>query len=185
MIESLFTKSIYGIAAITAVSYFIALGLKKIFPKSLDPGAIAVIFFFVALLTIPSIPRYKFESNSLSSIEGKDWIRVINKTKWGDLLEPLTWFNAPTGSIYIVMPNNPIDGGFRDVLFRYEEKPRVRISDPDCSDKTISYSEPDGNGIFRYSSKEALRMTDKEVQIYCEYDWSKEKEALMKNLRKQ
>ncbi len=112
---------------------------------------IAVPIFLICLFTLPSIPRYQFEREALSKIEGKDWIRVIDKTKWGSLTEPLTFIKAPVGSIFIVMPNSPIEGGFREVLMRYKEKPRVRMSDPDCTDHTILYSEPDSNGVFRYT----------------------------------
>jgi hypothetical protein len=150
-----------------------------------NPAVIAVPAFLVALFTLPSIPRYQFESESLSEIEGKAWIRVINKTKWGSLTEPLTWFYAPVGSIFVVMPNSPIEGGYREVLTRYEEEPRVRMSDPDCTDHTIMYSEPDSEGVFRYTSRKAKAMSEQERAIYCEYEWLKEKEALRAEMLKQ
>lgn len=148
----LFVESIYGIVVIAAAVYFIALGIKKIIPKSPNPGVLAAIAFVIALFTLPSLPRYQFESEALSQIEGKEWIRIINKTKWGSLTEPLTWFHAPVGSIFMVMPNSPIEGGYREVLLRYEEKPRITMSDPDCSEKTIHYSEPNSEGVFRYKT---------------------------------
>ena len=181
----IFLESIYGIAVIAAVVYFIAVGIKKIIPKSPNPGAIAALAFIVALFTLPSLPRYQFESESLAQIEGKEWIRVINKTNWGSITEPLTWFRAPIGSIFMVMPNSPIEGGYREVLLRYEEKPRIKMSDPDCSEKTILYSEPDGEGVFRYTSGTSQPMNTQEFNIYCEYDWSKAKEALRAEALKQ
>lgn len=181
----LFLGSIYGIAIIAGSVYFIALAVKKIVPKLPNPIVIAVLVFFVALFILPSIPRYQFEKSSLSQIEGKEWIRIINKTKWGSITEPLTWFHAPVGSIFIVMPNSPIEGGYREVLMRYEEKPRTRIAEPNCNDQTILYSEPDGQGVFRYSSRKAYPMSEKELSIYCEYDWTKEKEALRNEMLKQ
>ena len=181
----LFLESIYGIAVIAAVVYFVAFGIKKVIPKSPDPGAIAVLAFFAALFTLPSFPRYQFDSESLAQIEGKEWIRVINKTKWGSLTEPLTWFSAPIGSFFMVMPNSPIEGGYREVLLRYEEKPRIKMSDPDCSAKAILYSEPDSEGVFRYTSQTAQPMSAQEFSIYCDYDWSKEKEALRAEALKQ
>lgn len=181
----LFLESIYGIAVIAAAVYFVAFGINKVIPKSPRPDVLAALAFFIALFTLPSLPRYKFESESLSQIEGKEWIRVIDKTKWGSLTEPLTWFNAPVGSIFMVMPSSPIEGGFRDVLLRYEEEPRITMSDPDCSDKTILYSEPDSEGVFRYTSRTAQPMNEQEFSIYCEYGWSKEKEALRAEALKQ
>jgi len=148
----LFFDSMYGIAAITAVIYPLAMAIRKVIPAMPNPAVIAVPTFLVALFTLPRIPRYQFESESLSQIEGKAWIRVINKRKWGSLTEPLTWFYAPVGSIFVVMPNSPIEGGYREVLMRYEEELRVTMSDPDCTDHTIMYSEPDSEGVFRHTS---------------------------------
>ncbi len=181
----LFLESIYGIAVIAVAVYFLAVGIKKIIPKSPNPAALAALAFFAALFTLPSLPRYQFESKSLSKIEGKKWIRVINKTNWGSLTEPLTWFRVPVGSIFMVMPNSPIEGGYREVLLRYEEEPRISMSEPDCAEKTILYSEPDGEGVFRYTSKTAQPMSGQEFTIYCDYDWSKEKEALRAEALKQ
>lgn len=78
----------------------------------------------------------------------------------------------------MVMPNSPIEGGYREVLLTYEEEPRITMFDPDCSEKTILYSEPDSEGVFRYTTRTAQPMSEQEFPIYCEYDWSKEKEAL-------
>lgn len=181
----LFLESIYGIAVIAAVVYFMAVGIRKIIPKSPNPGVIAALAFIAVLFTLPSLPRYQFESESLAQIEGKEWIRVINKTNWGSITEPLTWFRSPIGSIFMVMPNSPIEGGYREVLLRYEEKLRIKMSDPDCSEKTILYSEPDGEGVFRNTSRTSQPMNTQEFNIYCEYDWSKEKEALRVEALKQ
>jgi len=183
--KRLFLGSIYGIAVIAAAAYFIAFGIRKIFPKSPNPGVLAAFAFFIALLTLPSLPRYQFEHKSLAQIEGKKWIRVINKTNWGSFTEPLTWFRAPVGSIFMVMPNSPIEGGYREVFLRYKEEPRIRISEPDCSEKTILYSEPDSEGVFRYTSRSAQPMDEQEYSIYCEYNWSKEEEAFRAEALKQ
>jgi hypothetical protein len=185
IIQWLFFDSIYGIGILAGIIYLAALGIKKSFPKTPNPVAFAVVAFFILLFTLPSLPRYKFESESLSHIEGKEWIRVVNKTKWGSWHEPLTWFNAPVGSIFMVMPNTPIEGGFREVLLRFEEKPRITMSRPNCTNNTISYMAPDSEGLFRYTSEKPQSMNEQEVSIYCKYDWSKEKEALRQESMKQ
>lgn len=84
----LFLESIYGIAVIAVVVYFIAVGIKKVIPKSPNPVAVAALAFVAALFTLPSLPRYQFERESLAQIEGKEWIRVISKTNWGSIAEP-------------------------------------------------------------------------------------------------
>ncbi|MFC1665672.1 hypothetical protein ACFL17_08605 [Pseudomonadota bacterium] len=180
----LFLDSIYGIIVIAGIIYVLAIGIKKVIPKSPNPGVLAILAGAIALFTLPSLPRYQFEHESLSQLEGKNWIRVIRKTNWGSLIEPLTWFRAPVGSIFMVMPSSPIEGGYREVLLRYEEKPQIRRSDPDCSGRTIFYSEPDSTGVLRLTSSKAQAMTKQELSIYCEYDWSKEKEALRQEIIK-
>jgi hypothetical protein len=132
-----------------------------------------------------SLPRYQFERDTLAKIEGKSWIRVVNRTKWGSLTEPLTWFRAPLGSITILMPNSPIEDGFRQVAMRYEEAPAVAIVEPDCTTSTILYSRPDQKGVFRYATSAPAKMRDDEKKWYCQYDWSTEKEALRREALRQ
>lgn len=76
------------------------------------------------------------------------------------------------------MPDDPIQGGFRELLLQFDEDSQVRIVDPDCADKTIMVSAPDNDGVIRYISKEPQQMTGQELSMYCEYDWSIEIEAL-------
>jgi hypothetical protein len=84
------------------------------------------------------------------------------------------------GSIFAVMPENPLyGGGYREVLMRYDEETRVTMTEPDCVDGSIMRSEPDSSGVFRYTTPEARPMTPAEIALYCKYDWSKEKAALL------
>jgi len=171
--------SIIGILIVAAAVYFVAAGIKRFVTKFPNPGVLAALVFFAGIFTVPSVPRYQFEKEALSQIEGKEWIGVINKTNWGSLMEPLTWFRAPVGSIFMVMPNSPIEEDrYREILLRYKKEPRIRISDTDCQERTIMYSEPDNEGVYRHTSEKAQPMTKQEINIYCEHDWSKEKEAL-------
>lgn len=171
-------KTIYGVVGVAAVVYVALRALRKPFPRLPEPAFIAVPVFLIGLFTVPSLPRYQFERDTLAKIEGKGWIRVVNRTNWGSLTEPLTWFRAPLGSITIVMPNSPIEGGFRQVTMRYEEAPAVAIVEPDCTTSTILYSRPDQAGVFRYATAAPVKMRDEEKKWYCQYDWSMEKEAL-------
>jgi hypothetical protein len=170
--------SIYGILAAAAAAYCLAYGLKRLVPSCPDPFIPAAQVFVVALCTVPSIPRYLFERKTLADIERKHWIRIVNTTRVGDLTEPLTWYWTPIGSFFLVMPDDPIQGGFRELLLQFDEDSQVRIVDPDCADKTIMVSAPDNDGVIRYISKEPQQMTGQELSMYCEYDWSIEIEAL-------
>lgn len=174
----LFFDSIYGFAIIAGVVFILASVAKKAFPKFINPAIPAAIVFFLAFIILPSIPRYQFEKDTLLKINGKNWIKIINQTKWGAITEPITWFRAPIGSFFVIMPNDPLVGGYREIIFRYKEDPRVKFADPDCQDYTIIYSEPDDSGVLRYTSENDLPMTEQDKKIYCEYDWTKEIEAL-------
>ena len=179
------TNSIYGIGGIAVVIYIFLSALKKKFPKLPEPAYIAVPVFLIGLFTLPSLPRYQFEYDVMSKIEGKDWIRVVNKTEWGSLTEPLTWVKAPIGSVTVVMPNSPIEGGFREVLLRYEEKEIVSIVEPDCNNLKILYALPDKEGVFRYTTNSSVQMSGEQKTWYCEYDWSKENQALRREALRQ
>jgi len=181
----LFVKTIYGVVGVAAVVYVALSALRKTFPRLPGPAFIAAPVFLIGLFTIPSLPRYQFERDTLAKIEGKEWIRVMNRTNWGSLTEPLTWLRAPLGSITIDMPNSPIEGGFRQVTMRYEEEPAVSIVEPDCTTYTILYSRPDQAGVFRYVTAHPAKMRDDEKKWYCQYDWSKEKEAFRREALRQ
>jgi hypothetical protein len=58
------------------------------------------------------------------------------------------------------------------------------LSEPDCSGHTIRYSDPDVEGVFRYKSLERQAMNEQEMTIYCESNWTKEKEALRAEILK-
>jgi hypothetical protein len=167
----------YGIVGVGAVVYVALRALRKLFPRLPEPAFIAAPVSLIGIFTLPSLPRYQFERDTLANIEGRGWIRVVNRIDWGSLTEPLTWFRAPLGSTTIVMPNSPIDGGFTQVTMRYEEAPAVAIVNPDCTTSTILYSRPDQAGVFRYTTAAPVKMRDEERKWYCQYDWSTEKEA--------
>ena len=180
-----FLDSIYGIAIIAFAVYFLSLGIKKVIPPFPNPAILGALAFLITLFTLPSLPRYQFEKEVFSQIEGKDWVRVINKTKWSSLIEPLTWFNTPYGSFFIVSPNSPLEGGFSEVLMQYEREPIMSMSYPECANNTIMHTRPDSEGVYRYTSTKPEAMTEQELTMYCQYDWSKENEALHTEIRKQ
>lgn len=181
----LFIHTIYGILGVAAVGYAISRALKKVWPRFPEPFAVAALVFVLGICTLPSIPRYQFQRETLAKIEGKEWLRVVSKAKWGSVTEPLTWVNAPLGSVTVVMPNLPTEGGFRQVTWRYEEEPTVSLIEADCGDSTIMYSRPDKQGVFRYATPSPVKMTGQEKGLYCEYNWANEKEALRREYLRQ
>ncbi len=178
-------KASYGVAlSIAAVIYVVLRALRRRFPHVPAPLVIAAPVFIVGLLTLPSLPRYQCERDTMSQIRGKDWIRVVSATKLGDVTEPLTWIWPPVGSVTLVMPNDPIEADtFRLMIIRYWDKPTVSIVEPDCTALSVTYSRPDSEGVFRIHPRQ--KMGDRERQWYCEYDWSRQREALRQEALRQ
>ena len=178
IVDWIFTGSIFGpaILALLAFGLSAAIGLRiSHFP---NPGVIAALVFFGALAILPSLPRYRFEKETRLQIADKPWIRVINETRWGAIIEPLTWFNAPIGSFYFVMPNDFKTDGFQEVSVRYEEEPHIYHVSPNCENRTIRRAAPDNDGYFRQMTEHPEVMTKEDFSTYCEYDWKAEKAAL-------
>ncbi len=183
----LFFESVYGLMLIVAVTFGLAFVVKSFIPKSPNPWTIAIIVFFVGLFTVPSIPRYQFSNETLNNIDGKEWIRIINKENWGSVTEPLTWFNPPLGSIFIAMPYDPVTMGsfdyFQEVLIQYEEEDKLRIIQRFCTDNKIQIYKYDDKGTLRFATNMPQKMTEDERKRYCEYDWSKERDAIFDALK--
>jgi hypothetical protein len=170
--------SVYGIVGSAALLYWV-LGLTKRWATWIpDPTYVVVPLALVAIVTVPSIPRYRFESESLATIDASPWIRVVDKTKWGSLTEPLTLLRTPVGFFHLFMPDPMEAGNYREIILRYGEDPRVVLSEPDCTDGTVLRAEADGEGTFRYTSTQPMPMDPAEAILFCNSDWSTERAAL-------
>ena len=170
--------TIFGVFALCGLLYVVLSGLKRRFPQFPEPAFVVVPFFLIGIVVLPSIPRYQFERKTLAQIEGKGWIRVVNTTRWGDITEPLTWVKTPIGSVTIIMPQPIEKDTFRQVVMQYEQKPVVSLVDVQCETSTIIYSEPDAKGVVRYTTPSPVKMTPLQKTWFCDYDWTREKEAL-------
>ena len=136
------------------------------------------LFFFALLVTLPAYPRYKFDRDVRSKILGAEHVHVINKTYWGAITEPLTWFSDYIGSAHAAFPEGPLSPNtFRHVVMRYEDAPRVFAVKPNCEDRLKDVSEPDVKGVFRYTGSNQ-KMTEADFQLYCQKNWDSEKEAI-------
>lgn len=151
--------------------------MRKRFPKAPDPIFVVGPVVLIGLVVLPSIPRYHFEKQTLAQVEGKGWMRVVHTMKVGHILEPLTLVNAPIGSVTIITPELPVEGAFRQMTIRYEGESLLSAVKADCSRSTIHYAQPDKDGIFRYTTPSSVEMSPQQKSWYCEYDWTREKEA--------
>ena len=82
---------------------------------------------------------------------------AVNKTKWGSLTEPLTWFKTPVGSVTVVMRNSLVEGGFREVTMRLKKRKSFQWSNP-IAQILPSYAQPDKEGVFRYVTNSSVKM---------------------------
>jgi len=181
ILEWFLTNSIYGIVGLASLAGGLTYLLRKRFSRIPNHTFVGMFVFVILIIIVPTYPRYQFNKNISEMLEKSPHVRVLNLTYWGAISEPLTWFFDFIGSVHTVGPESPIIGGFKRVVLRFEEKPRVSLEEPDCTDKSISISEPDNKGTFRYTSRNR-KMQDDEKSLYCETDWSKEREALRKIL---
>ena len=168
-----FFTSVYGIGLVAAVTFFILNGLRGRREGDHVPAMVAVAIVVLGMTTLPSIPRYAFEDQIMATIQDKPWVKVVNKTKIGTLIEPLTWFNAPVGSISVVTPGDALTPGFHMVIFSYGQKEVAALVEPDCATRMIDYSYAGEDGIYRADEQFwNQRMSDKDYELYCKTDWT-------------
>lgn len=174
-------ENIYGFLPIMIVVYFVFVLLRKIFSNLPHPGVFVGLAFFIALFTIPSMPRFNFEKEILSKYSSAGEFKLVNKAGWGALHEPITLINTPTGFFHYVMPVAPAVFGsfdknmereFRSKIHRFDEPEISQIVNVNCPYNSISKSEPQ-DGIFRYTHFNE-QMNDSERKIYCETDYEPE-----------
>jgi hypothetical protein len=144
MIEWFFTETIYGLIVLALPIYGLAYVFKKMVPRAPSPFAVAAVGFVLLLATVPSYPRFKFERDVLATLKGSPHAKVVATARYGDLLEPITWFYAPVGFVHAVSPNSQLNGGgFRRVIWRYNEERTITDEEPDCEDFTKLTAAPD------------------------------------------
>ena len=188
IINWIFFESIYGVFIITGIFFGITFILKKLIPNLPDLTAIGGLIFFVLLFTMQTYPRYKFHKKAIETIENlPPYAHVIDKKYVGHILEPLTWFTSFIGHLYIVAPSydSGFSGEFKSLLVRYDEYKtiqQVSNHEVDCETKETSISQPDKEGVFRYTVW-SEKMTESEIELFCERNWSEERKMALDERR--
>lgn len=171
-------ENIYGFIPILAVVYAVFFLLRKLFKKLPHPGVFVALSFFICLFTVPSIPRYTFENDILSKYENAGEFKLVNWANWGAIVEPITLIKTPIGFFHFVSPishsswedfQEKAVKEYRSQIHRYGEATISQLIDADCSDNTISISEP-REGVFKYISFNE-NMSEIQKKIYCETDY--------------
>lgn len=179
-IASFLFGTVWGIGLLCSPLIGLLFLASKMWPQhSTIYFAVMAIILFGAIATVPSIPRYQFEQEVVAELEKNPYARVVHKFRLGEITEPLTWFNAPYGSFFVVIPdrltgmndNLDIPRSFQTVLLRYDEPIVVSMMMVYCADREYKRSEPDQEGYFRNTTATAQELNDELYSIYCEYDW--------------
>ncbi len=187
LLNWLFFHTIYGMLGVAILVYLLFRDLRKTFPRFPEPALVAGLVFLVGVGTLPSIPRYQFQNEMLKlmlRIEDSD--RVASTSRWRSMTEPLTWVNPPIAAVTVISPHTlpPFENRFHEWTMRYGEEPAESLVDADCVRSTIRYTRPDESGILHPVTPSPVKMVARERDWYCEHDWSREKEALLREYRR-
>ncbi len=172
--------NIFGFIPILAGVYAGFFLLRKLFTRLPDPAVFVGVSFFICLVTVPSIPRYIFEEEILSKYKNAGEFKLVNSANWGAIVEPITLVKTPIGFFHFVSPISPYSTWenfkkkevreYRSQIYRYSEPSITQLVDVDCSNNTISVSEPI-EGVFKYVTFNE-NMSELETRIYCNTDYS-------------
>lgn len=183
LLEWFFTETIYGIFLLCLPVYGAAWVVKKFFKAAPHPGSITFLAGLALLMTVPSFPRYQFQTKGLQMAQDHPEYKLVSKAGYGDFLEPLTLINTPIGFFQFVSPD-PLsyregeDNQFHEVILRYKEDRQEKIVHAYCKDKTVEISEPDSKGMFRHTTDKPKEMNKWQEKDYCQTNYSEQVEAI-------
>lgn len=204
LLNWLFFHTIYGMLGVAILVYLLFRDLRKTFPRFPAPALVAGLVFLVGAGTLPSIPRYQFHNEMLKLMpqsDDKDRVsRVASTSRWRSMTEPLTWVNPPIDAVTLVSPQTfppwtgVVENWFHEstILYGekwadsllYGEKWADSLVYADCVQSNIRYIRPDESGILRPVTPSPVKMGARERDFYCEHDWAREKEALLRWYRR-
>ena len=192
LISFIFFETVLGSFIIPIVFLIILVYLQKYIPKRIQQSLInfGCSLWFILIFTLPVYPRYQFHKVMLEELKNiPPYARIIDKSYFTDILEPITFFKDFIGSVYIVSPSidTGFSGEFKSFLYRFKESPVQTLITTDCRNKTKTESHPkDGVWVYKKTDEQ---MNDLDVEVFCKTDWSKEREIihteLIKNRDKQ
>jgi hypothetical protein len=189
LLNWLFFQKIYGMLGVAILVYLLFLDLRKTFPRFPEPALVAGLVFLVGVGTLPSVPRYRFDNEMLKWMipeteDSATW--VASASRWRSLTEPLTWVNPPIGAVTVIWPHTlpPFENRFHEWTKRYGEEQVDSLVDADCVQSTIRYTRPDESGMLHPVTPSPVKMAAREKDWYCEHDWAREKEAVLRAHRR-
>lgn len=176
ILERILFETIYGGFVIAAPIYLLAYAARKAWRHSPHPGAVAAITVLVAAVTLPSVPRYRFQSHELAEMARMPWAHISGESYAGELTEPITLFRPALASITYTAPSW-IETQFQQLTRRYQEDDILSLVDADCGQRTIWRAQPTSDNLFHYLSQTPAQMSPIDEATFCTTDWKAERDA--------
>lgn len=195
-LENALFEPIYGPAALGLLFIGIGYLLSKRSSRAASATyVLAGLLIFIGFAVFPTYPRYKFEKETLSQLYQDPLEYVANRTPWGAITEPLTWFLDFTGSFHVVTFHSRLDAlaiskdltvprQFVSVFLRYKEEPSVSMIKVFCDAREYFRSVLDTEGVFRSETLDWQKMDDRMYQVYCAYDWLSHVQKALESTKK-
>lgn len=181
VLEYILFDSVYGSILVAAIAF----GAMRLVATKLPIGenliyGAAFLVFLLAVVTLPSYPSYQFAREvEEQSSDAPHMRKIEEKQSSRHLTRPLTLFFPPTIYFRYVGPRGPLEpDSFLDVHWAYGHEPLQIIYEVFCDEKELWASVPDSEGVFRMVTEYAVPMKDEDHELFCQSDWSVEKEAL-------
>ena len=181
-IFSFLAGSVYGWAIIGGPIYFIFKYLRKYIKILPDPLAITAIIMIPFIIYGMSYDRILFDKK-ISKIQKEfDFLKTYQVSYYGDIVEPMTWFNDYIGFIRLTSPADRTVGNYyTNFYFRIDQSPmkdavigetNMDAHDVDCENKHIQVSVVGKDGYMYIDRSKNFKMTEKDFEFYCLDDWS-------------
>lgn len=161
-----FLETVYGLGALGFIAYLGAKVLSIILRVNTHPEIVGVLAFVLGLLTLPSVPLYRFEENAVERLESEGF-EVFFTARSGDITLPPTLIWPPVTLVRAAAPDPSNIGTFAVISVSYFlDEPMVSLVDARCGERDIFVSRPDEEGVFRELS-DAVEMSEAEFVAFC------------------
>lgn len=175
------SQSFFWYLPLFFVFYVIFLVPKKLGLNILSPLKATIFLSIVAALTLPTVPKYKFEHEVNKTFKDASEFRLITSSSVVSLAELLAFIKSPTTFFLYVSPLQPPQSNgysfgsdsnsFIVLEFEYKKPPTQQIVDADCRNEMVRISKPI-DGSFKYVDDRP--MLPQEKGNFCIKDYSYE-----------
>ncbi|UVK56352.1 hypothetical protein DBIPINDM_002950 [Mesorhizobium sp. AR02] len=124
----------------------------------------------IAMVTLPTVPRYVFHFGVLSEISRRPWVYASDRAYAHEVFEPLTLISPPLTAVTYTAPSWTTQN-FEQVVRRYGQEDELALIQADCDKHTVWIAQPDSSGAFRYGAYSPGDMSPDAIGLFCKKDW--------------